>query len=301
MPTAPKLVELLQRDYSVALYGDAQRVPRHPRIVWLNLLPPDALALVARIGLCTLDAAPPLRPFFTIPDAIGDGNQLDAAWVANDAAAHARAMPSHSWVEVTHCPQRIVHRHVDDATCDAIAAGRTNRQRYNCAMSREPWRWQWRAGSLWLFAAAGSGVSVNIGRTRVVETFREAELFLRNRVVETNGSWTTGCGRATLKHESTGGGALLDSVQILARKEAYSRELRHEILMLGHGECEPLTAQMPFVRCGRPPNLRRCSHGDAALARIARCGSAADVRKRHSGGFVNCRSHRSNQTSRTRS
>ena len=282
--------------YSVAVYGEAGLVPSHPRIVWLNLLPSDARAIVARVGLCTLQTESPFRPLFTIPDAIGDGNTLDAAWIHHDnedgTPFAARPLPSHSWVEVSHCPQKIVPSFVDAATCDMLARRRplSNRQKYNCIMAREPRRWQWRAGNLWLFAAAGSGVSVNIGRSRAFETYGQAQDFMMRRVVQVNRSWTTGCGAAMLKRNPSGAGASveLDSVQIVGRKESYSRELRHEIIMLRHSECEALTAAMPFVRCGRFPYLRRCSHGEKALKRIAHCGNAAEVRRRHGGRFVRC-------------
>ena len=61
-----------------------------------------------------------------------------------------------------------------------------------------------------------------------------------------------------------------DSVQILQHREYFSRESRHELIMLRLPNCAPLTAATPGLRCGKPPHhLRRCAPRD--LDRMSRC------------------------------
>jgi hypothetical protein len=135
----------LQGAYSRALYGAPDRVPLQSlRLVWLDLLPPAALGFATAVGVCQHASMPPLRPFMIIRDSVGRINPRDALWVrppewssavASSAARASRralsgaamgathraegshdgalapppwatsAVPSHAWVEVTHCPQ----------------------------------------------------------------------------------------------------------------------------------------------------------------------------------------------------
>ena len=280
-----RLAGMLQGRYSEALYGSRGLVPTDGlRIVWLSLLPANAIAWLSQIGVCGFSTIPPLIPFFSAPDAVGGGNQMDAVWIHNDALVEG--FPNNSWVEVTHCAQNLSVPPKVLAMCDEHEAAKarnasvrplTQRSAFSCGMSRAPGKWQWRAGNMWFFVAPGSGVSINIGRTRVFESFAQAQRFLE-RAVQWDGSraWD-GC-RAALVNE-TGEGAALDSIQILRHREYYSRELRHEIVMLRHGECETLTPSTPFAACGRPPHMQRCT--SAALDRISRCAFAAHVRKAH--------------------
>ena len=116
----------------------------------------------------------------------------------------------------------------------------TPRTRFTCDMARRPSEWQWRAGTMWLFVAPGSGVSVNIGRTKVFDSWDRAMRFLQRMVVidgRGNSSAWDRCRAARVNDTYA-----LDSLQILHHKEMYSQELRHELVLLRYGECEALNA-----------------------------------------------------------
>lgn len=305
---APLWHALNDSTYSEALYGARCRLPAWPRVLWLRLMPPAAIPLIR--GVCTAQSLPPYYPFYAFMDAIGPGNPLDAVWVHTDE--RARALPSHSWVEVTHCAQSVAApTPTQEAECDALserlkAARARNesesrisaRMAFSCKMVWTPHLWQWRAGSMWFHVAPGSGVAINIGRTRAFTTTHEAEHFLaRTLQRDGNRSWAD-C--RSIRPKASGDADQLDSVQILQNREYYSSELRHEVIMLRHGECEALTNATATpaggVRCGLrtgdallPDSSSRDAVGaastkicsQAALNRLARCGYAASVRQRH--------------------
>jgi len=293
-----ELSRQLQGRYSEELYGAQGRVPaQNLRIVWTRLLPRDALAWLAQVGVCSLSTIPPFLPFYAAVDAIGGGNPLDAVWVHHHQKM--RGFPNGSWVEVVHCPQNIAVTPEDERVCETARAARraeqnatgetanntrrgkrvSKRLAFMCASMRHQLEWQWRSGSMWFYATPGSGVSINIGRTRVFGSYEEAKTFLQSAMrADGKRSWST-CHAATI--DESGAGAELDSVQILHHKEYYSLELRHEILMLRHGECETLAPSTPFLACGRHPDLYPCRA--ETLSRLSRCGTLREVRRSHPG------------------
>lgn len=133
--------DLLNDEYSRALYGASGRVPSSTlRIVWLDLLPKAALEAIARVGACSkMNSGYPWRPLFSAIDLVA--NPHNALWISREWEWLGLPVPNHSWVEVTHC----------------ALSGNNGRQ----------------FGPMWLYAAAGSGVSIDVGRT-IVTTYDDA-------------------------------------------------------------------------------------------------------------------------------
>ena len=145
---------LLQEEYSMQLYGAPNMVDIGSlRVVWLSLLPAAALHEIARSGgVCKYESGYPWRPFFTALDIFA--NPTDALWISWERATLAGfPVRNHSWVEVTHCAQ---------------GHGRVGHTRYG-----------WQFGPMWLYAAPGSGVSINVGRSVVMSHSDAARLLRR--------------------------------------------------------------------------------------------------------------------------
>lgn len=85
----------------------------------------------------------PWRPFFFSIDLFA--NPLNALWVGREEADLGLPVPTDGMVEVTHCAER----------------------RWRRGAASPPGRGAsgWQFGPMWLFAAAGSGLSVSVGRT----------------------------------------------------------------------------------------------------------------------------------------
>lgn len=297
MPLAvDQLAPLLQDNYSVQLYGEPGRVDaKSLRVVWLPLLPPEALRLVARLGgVCKYTSGYPWRPFFTGLDLFA--NPLNAMWVSWDRGPLGGfPVANHSWVEVTHCPQ-----------------GHAGHKGF-----------AWQFGPMWLYAAPGSGVSINVGRTAVMSHSDAARLLRRVYPSSLECACSPGCefglkpgspppvrnGSSCIRHYSarhlqpdepqrandSSSSAVprptpksleryerclsredvvaeLDTIQIFDHQEYFSRERRHEIVRLRHdGECARLEPSTPNLMCGRFPHLRRCPPNSTALQRVGRC------------------------------
>lgn len=138
-------------NYSMALYGPGGTLPSLEtlRIVWLPLLSRRALNLLAETGVCMSSPKLPDRPFFSW---IGiKENPWDALWISRPYPR--TQVPSSGWIEVTHCP--------------LTAPLRTS------AKVTHMWP-AWKQQPMWLHAAPGSGVSINVGRTYVAKTYEEA-------------------------------------------------------------------------------------------------------------------------------
>jgi hypothetical protein len=107
-----------------------------PRVIWLSLLPPAAIELLAspEYSPCLHSSVPPHRPIFA---PMGGAQPVDGIWV------HRRGplspLPSHAWAEVTHCQ---------------------GPRRRNLA-----WK---TTGPMWLYVAAGSGVALNVRLIRTL-------------------------------------------------------------------------------------------------------------------------------------
>ena len=104
--------------------------------------------------------------------------------VADTIWIHSKdtAIQSHRWAEVTHCADEAEH------------------------------------GS-WFYVAPGSGISINVGRTLVLD-------YRRNRTAQALHS------RADHARLHSTFDAKYDSVQFLNRKHSFSSELKHELVML---------------------------------------------------------------------
>ena len=268
-----QLAEHLQDTYSVALYGAPGRVPdRSIRVLWVNLLPASALAAINRIGVCRhRSSMPPRAPFF-VP--ISWFHPTASVWVH---AATMRPYKSGEWVEVTHCP----------------------------GGKRGP---AWKSAAMWLYAAPGSGVSINVGRTLALYSYGMAVNLLARAFcpraplpnchmnltacpdepdaewgsVAGENEWTVGKQAIAQEAPIAADNApirevrldQLDSIQVLGHAEHFSFEARHEIILLRRSECSPLRHDMPEVRCGRVPYLSPCALGSAALRRLSHCSTA---------------------------
>ena len=95
----------LQGNYSLRLYGRTGAIPADLRVVWLNLLavPTKSASvqeMIQRLGVCYFSSLPPYQPFYA-PIDVGGANPMDLVWLHREPIV---AAPSHSWLEVTHCP-----------------------------------------------------------------------------------------------------------------------------------------------------------------------------------------------------
>eukprot|EP00966_Prymnesium_polylepis_P184761 4282086-Prymnesium_polylepis.1 len=183
---------------------------------------------------------------------IGSVNPKDAVWLTSlPALSVADAVPSHGWVEIAHCAQT------------------PRKPRGYGAGVRHP---SWKFGPAWFYVASGSGVSINVGRTLVFRRYGVASRWLARAVpgrLEQDGPAPANSAPPPLNFSGLNVSEL-DSVQILENNEYYSREPRHELVMLRMGEGAGLTSLS--VMCGRHPHLSPCARGGAAaLARLANC------------------------------
>uniref|UniRef100_A0A7S3C4G4 Uncharacterized protein n=1 Tax=Haptolina ericina TaxID=156174 RepID=A0A7S3C4G4_9EUKA len=134
--------------------------------------------------------------------------------------------------------------------------------------SVRPWEPFWKHGFMWMYVAPGAGVSVNIGKTRAFSSHGEAEAFIRS-ALDMSAPLRPGCRAGVLMKAHPA--SELDSIQIVRHAEHFSREVRHEVVMLHHAECTRLSASLPELRCGRWPHLSNCTADSPALARLSDC------------------------------
>ena len=286
------LLGLLQGSYSQALYGGPNRVPKETlRLIWPQLLEPHSVLeeVLARTGVCFWTAAAPLLPFYA-PIDTDAANPHGALWLHAEVPLAIQSAASHAWVEITHCPQDNDISEEIEARCNELKAMRHNgtkrppingRLAFQCThIANKRGSWAWRFGSMWFYVASGSGVSINVGRTRVFLDYGTAENFLRRAL--RNEPLPRGRCAAADVNSSSGLASELDSIQILEHdNEWFSGEPRHELILLRHAECEPLVdaAGLPRpslnLRCGRDPFLSQCATTNGALRRISTCTKGA--------------------------
>ena len=196
------LVSKLQGNYSRSLYGAEGLVEgRDLAIIWLPLLDQTALLLLTQMGVCAWEpawtgagASRSLLPLYAPHSTVDTGL---AVW-RHVAVEQGLALPSHAWVEVTHAP---------------------------------------RSGEMtlpWFYAAPGSGVSLNLGRTVGVRLksclARPSEL--RSRGVAYRSAW--------LRSLGVDPNAGLDSLQLLDAcdpkdsPEWRQKGFRHEVRARAH-------------------------------------------------------------------
>ena len=256
------LLPRLNGTYSIRLYGKRGRMPPVDalRLVWLNLLHATDRTRLERHGLCNSQSLPPFYPFYARHGR--PVNIPNALWRTNDEAP-APALASSTWVEVTHC---------------AIP---TTRAGFSA----------WQHGLFWLFVAPGSGLSVNIGRTRAVASFPEGRRIL-NRIYpgEVDGRCNKMQGRANLSGTEYAEYDDIDSLQILQHQEYFSVEQRHEIILLksSQTECDPVRVSTQLFKCGRSPHLDQCS---SEAIRRHQCYAQAGSKYRDSNATVEALPH----------
>jgi len=250
--------------YSIALYGARDRMPMQSlKLLWPTLLTNATLKrLVAAGGTCNFGHNRyPLPLFYRLQHLYYEptGRPLWIRRTNNGGVYRWSPAESHSWVEVTHC---------------AVPNGDV----------------------AWFYFAQGSGVSVNVGRTKVVGT-AEAKAITRNltrthAAVCVNGSvyireWVASAANRSAEGGGSEGAPAasavpfapwwetwlpFDSLQIMGHKEFYSAEVRAELVMLRLPNCGALGEEMrPAVRCGREPWLRECTGIDDGLSVAGRC------------------------------
>ena len=256
--------EQLQRAYSIKLYDAAGRVPSTAlRVLWLSLLPDSELQLIQQVGVCPLHSRYMQLPFYT-PNYAGSvetfidensraiGDAEDLVWIGRNVGyMRESAAANHSWIEVTHCGTGLPLPFALPGPAPA---------------------WRRVLGPAWFYHAPGSGVSINVGRTAVMELKPALALiesiFKRVRAsCDEDGRSRWRFSRRSDNHSSeevwdelaiddTGHPRRarffdeleLDSIQIVGHKEYYSAELKFEIILLREAECAPVTT-MRRVRC----------------------------------------------------
>ena len=132
--------------------------------------------------------------------------------------------------------------------------------------------------AFWAYAAPGSGVSINVGRTLVVTWGTLLRLLLVPSTqwpdVDSLQVWPP----PPVVVERQRRGTHLSSVRATLRQvshlEYHSLELRHEIVLLRHNETQHVCE---VARCGRTPWLRECTPADCR--RFERCTGALSNRE----------------------
>jgi hypothetical protein len=209
--------------YFTSVYGsESAAAPpcEELRMVWLPMLTNATLDSLEGIGV--FESSPPERPFY-MPIS-RKAHPPNALWITN--ATELTAAPPHGWIEVTHCG------------------------------SEEEADGKYGIGA-WFYAARGSGLSLNVGTTKVGDSHHHIDDNMTAALID----------------------AGYDSMQFVQKKEFYSSELRHEVLMLGaswQAVAATSGADMALsglLRCGVYPDLRRCEDGEAILRMHAQaCG-----------------------------
>ena len=289
------LEPIVQGSYSVALYGAPQRTPiRHIKLVYLDRLPSSALERIKRIGggVCLIHAKYLLMPLYVPQNPMFD--LVDVAWVRQHLyVSKSVAVPNHSWVEVTHCGAAQA-----DVICKKTHCGTLMRRQQNASGAPGPVvplgqmvPPAWAHGPAWFYHAPGSGVSINVGRTRVMSGFSEAREFLKSLYTHSsycdnetvywrNANETVGPLSWDARPPNLADHVALDSIQITDHREYFSAEHRHEIVMLRWANCLEVRAWAlrGLVRCGRHPWLRTCgarAEDDNLLSHMESCTAGA--------------------------
>lgn len=246
--TLGQITPLLQTTYSISLYGKAEHVVESDlRVIWVSLVGSDVFSKLLAMGVCRYNSRPPHQPLYWMHDT--SANPKDAVWIHKPRGADI-AVGNHSWIEVTHCPQNILA----PQGSNSIGA------------------------PMWLYVAPGSGVSLNVGRTLALTSYRAVRRLLEEAFsLGSNRSCHGGMQRANLPpgHPLES----IDTIQVLGHKEYFSAERRHEIVDLRAGECDILQASTKSairaggatVACGREPHLFQCE--PPALRRVTECES----------------------------
>ena len=230
------LGEHLQNSYSRLLYGRPGMVRlQELRVIFADLLPRGALRAMAAVGVCKAEASPPFNPFYWGHDVYA--NPRNSIWVHRTYGP--QPLGNDTWVEISHC---------------ALTSGLRGGSGY----------------PLWAYAAPGSGISMNVGRTMIAASYNHATWLLRQAFPKhtVNAMLANTEVEAALSASPLAG---LDSLQIVNHREYHTIEARHEIIFLHQREHDLLTIHTPGVMCGRHPQLFACSERN--LAHMTNCSS----------------------------
>ena len=136
----------LQHEYSMRLYRRPGAIQfDHLHVLFADMLPRRTLRALESVGVCRAEAAPPFNPFYWGHDVVA--NPTNAIWIHRTYGP--QPVPDNSWIEVTHC-----------AAVNSAFSGMSY--------------------AMWLYAAPGSGVSINVGRTKVATDYSQALHLLRS-------------------------------------------------------------------------------------------------------------------------
>ena len=298
------LRSLLQMDYSAALYGRTDAVNASVlQLVYLSLLPPAALRTIRdRIGLCTLTTgltAPPAGDsswrcvanpgcfpvcqasfapgHLLVSPGHGDADPRDSVWLWPNAL-RAEPVPSHKWVEVSHC---------------AISAGLQRQCGSKCGQ-----------GLMWFYRAVGSGVSLNVGRTVLIdEVDAMSALAVSGPVLSRAISHLKRERNSTLMLRlrrylglSDREVARLTTVQRTNHRESTCLPRKHEVILLLSpddasynrlSEASDIATAAAVLgptrlQCGAHPSLFPCPVDHPALRLMAQCSASNTQPPRHS-------------------
>lgn len=232
-----EFVEQLQGNYSKTLYGRTGQVDvASLNLIWLPLLSAPAFDRLDKMGVCMWEPR--------LPEVgLSDGNVSlpihgpHSSW-SNPLAVwrytEQRGIPSHQWVEVAHTAVGLEAH--PDGNVDGLP---------------------------WFYVAHGSGVSINVGRTAILD--QGVSKHRCHRGAPRNISVVPQCLGAGLDL------ANLDSLQLIHAFDPkdtvpWRKGFRHEIMLLSHwmDDDEQLpkhatTGSAPSIMCGRHPSLFPCT------------------------------------------
>ena len=246
-PVQLHLSSLIGADYAKSIYANqTNRSVYALKIIYLDLLPEESLRQLAVIGIA-YNGPTETTPFYWMRSYIHQ--TPNAIWTA-ESFLPSLAVPSGGWAEITHCPS------VGGKDGTTILGG---------GRDKEGRPMPWLFSSAWAYVAPGSGISINVGRTMVLEPRRQFANALKRAFPD--GTLVEGCPtRSSVLNHTNFRGFIhdpelreYDSIQRLNLKEYFSRDTRHEIVLFRYGECSAFDENTPGLRCGRYPHFVPCT------------------------------------------
>lgn len=256
------LVEL-QAEYSMILYGGSNRVATdNLQLLWTPLLSSKALQTVEALGVCHWQPDPPERMLF-YPYSM-HANPFGSLW--RKASLPISPTPSYSWVEVTHCAK-------PGAGADRLP---------------------------WLYVAHGSGVSLNVGSSAVIDLQKHPRCSaLGAYALQNLRQGFKSLLRKCINNVDVQVDAL-DSVQLLHALDWYTAEERLEIILLSTAvlsesqsildatrasvaldSASSVTNATARIMCGRWPHLFPCDASNPAISYMSRCNATSSMLIKH--------------------
>ena len=301
----------LNGSYSDRLYGAPGRMPSldELQIIWLDMLPPEIWERLQLLGVCRADMPSPSRSLqgasLLLPP-VPQGslympqskmaNPHNSLWYKQPAGVANTPVDAHEWVEVTHCPS---------PWCTLRTSG-WNYKKSVRGRGRVSASASCRDSGAWFFAARGSGVAINVGRTLVIDedqlyaqhgqrlpqregrgTGREPSAWLNDAIADLRSTATRSLRYArsdfyranklaAVLNLSASAILRLDSVQRVWHREGFSSVARHEVHLLDASQLNDAHAlhwknHGRIIRCGRPPHLENCTADTQQLTYMSKC------------------------------